>query len=108
MTEFHEDYMALTGAFIWLANTTRPDLAYIASQLARFVSNPCAVHYRAALRILVYLRSSASYILVFRPDVRSPLCAYVDVDWATKFSVSGWIITFMSVPIPHAEICFQV
>ena len=99
MAQFQEDYMALTGAYLWLANVTRPDLAYIASQLARFVSNPAASHYRAALRVLVYLRTSASQMLTLRPDPSAPLCAYVDADWATKFSVSGGIISFMSAPI---------
>jgi hypothetical protein len=99
MAQYHEDYMALTGAFLWLANVTRPDLAYIASQLARFVSNLAAVHYRAALRVLVYLRASASRALVFSPDASKPLCAYVDADWATKFSVSGGLVAFMSVAI---------
>ena len=99
MAPYHEDYMALTGAFLWLANVTRPDLAYIASQLARFVSNPAAVHYRAALRVLIYLRASASRSLVFRPNARAPLCAYVDADWATRFSISGGIIAFLSVPL---------
>jgi len=38
-------------------------------------------------------------VLVFRPDDRVPLCAYVDADWATKISVSGGLIAFMSAPI---------
>ena len=91
--------MALTGAFLWLANVTRPDLAYVASQLARFVSNPAAIHYRAALRVLIYLRTSASHVLVLRPKEHAPLCGYVDADWATKFSVSGGLIAFLSVPV---------
>ena len=55
--------------------------------------------YRAALRVLVYLRTSSSHVLTFHPDASLPLCAYVDADWATKFSVSGGIISFMSAPV---------
>ena len=91
--------MALVGAYLWLANVTRPDLAYIASQLARFVSNPALIHYRAALRVLIYLQSSASQPLRLHPSDSQPLCAYVDADWVTKFSISGGIIAFMSVPL---------
>ena len=99
MTQHHEDYMELVGAYLWLANVTRSDLAYIASQLARFVSNPAALHYRAALRVLLYLRTSASNVFIIRPTPAAPLYAYVDADWATKFSVSGGLIAFMSVSI---------
>ena len=99
MAQYHEDYMALTGAFLWLANVTRPDLTYIASQLARFVSNPGAAHYKAALRVLLYLRDSASQSLILRPNPHAPLCAYLDADWAVQFSVSGGILAFMSTPI---------
>jgi hypothetical protein len=96
MAPHREDYMALIGAFLWLANVTRPDLAYIASQLARFVSNPAWIHYRAALRVLTYLRTSAATPLTLNPRSTTPLCAYVDADWATKFSVSGGVVAFMS------------
>jgi len=99
MAQYHEDYMALTGAYLWLANVTRPDLTYIAAQLARFVSNPGAAHYKAALRVLLYLRDSASTPLVLRPNASSSLCAYLDADWATQFSISGGIIAYMSVAI---------
>ena len=99
MRAHHEDYMALVGAYLWLANVTRPDLTYIASQLARFVSNPGFVHYKAALRVLIYLRASASRSLVLRPFDSRPLCAYLDADWATKFSVSGGLIALFAVPI---------
>ena len=37
--------------------------------------------------------------LFFRPNVRAPLCAYADADWATPFSISGGLIAFMSVPL---------
>ena len=35
-----QDYMALVGSFLWLANVTYFHISYAASQLARFVSNP--------------------------------------------------------------------
>ena len=39
---------------VWLANMTMPWLAYAASQLARFLTNPGPSHYAAALRVLLY------------------------------------------------------
>ena len=40
MSQFREAYMAIVGALLWLANMTRVDIAYSASQLARFMTNP--------------------------------------------------------------------
>ena len=40
MSEFRTAYMAIVGGLLWLANMTRVDIAYSASQLARFMTNP--------------------------------------------------------------------
>ena len=68
---------------------TRPELSYISSQLARFVSNPGRVHYSAALRVLLYLRGSVDRSLTYRPSASRPLRIFVDSDWAVKYSISG-------------------
>lgn len=95
MERHRDDYMSLVGAFLWLSNVSRPELAYISGQLARFVSNPGMPHYKAALRVLVYLRGTISQSLVYKADTSLPLRAFVDSDWATKFSVSGGVVEFM-------------
>lgn len=99
MAKHRSDYMSLVGAFLWLANVSRPELAYIAGQLARFVSNPGMTHYRAALRVLVYLRGNPAKDLVYHPSSHLGLRAYVDSDWAHRFSVSGGVIEYMGCPI---------
>lgn len=99
MGKHRSDYMSLVGAFLWLANVTRPELAYVAGQLARFVSNPGMVHYRAALRVLVYLKGNPSKDLMFSPSPHLGFRAYVDSDWAHRFSVSGGIMEYMGCPI---------
>lgn len=100
MAKYRSDYMSLVGAFLWLANhVSRPELAFIAGQLARFVSNPGMTHYRAALRVLVYLRGDQSKCLTFRPSSHLEFRAYVDSDWAHRFSVSGGLMEYMGCPI---------
>ena len=99
MQAHHDDYMSLVGAFLWLCNVTRPELAYIASQLARFVSNPGRVHYTAALRVLLYLDGTSSRSLLFKPKRQLGFQIYVDSDWAVKFSVSGAIFVLYGCPI---------
>lgn len=99
MEPYRETYMSLVGAYLWLSNVSRPDLCFISSQLARYVSNPGYTHYRAALRVLIYLQGSSTRSLTFQPNVNLPLRAFVDANWATKFSISGGVIDYMGCPV---------
>ena len=90
MASKHDEYMSMVGAILWIANVTRPELAFAASQLARFVSNPGEAHHAAAVRVLYYLHGSAQRGLVFSATA-SPLVIYSDSDWSADFSVSGCV-----------------
>ena len=92
-TRRHE-YMSIVGAILWLANVTRFELAFAASQLARYVSNPGEIHFEAAVRVLIYLKHSANRVLTFKADASRPLEIYVDSDWSVKFSSSGAMFFF--------------
>ena len=94
MSQFREAYMAIVGALLWLANMTRVDIAYSASQLARFMTNPGPSHFKAAIRVLLYLRDTTDRALVMRPDPTRGLESFVDSSWATKFSCSGGMFFF--------------
>jgi hypothetical protein len=94
MADRRAAYMAIVGSVLWLANMTRPEIAYAASQLARFVSNPGEVHFNAALRVLIYLDGSRSRCLTFRPDTERGLDVYVDSSWLSRFSCSGALFFF--------------
>lgn len=99
MGSHRKDYMSLVGAFLWLANVTRPELSYIAGQLARFVSNPSMLHYRAALRVLLYLKSTQAQALTFQPQGSESIRCFVDSDWSSEFSISGGVIDYMGCPV---------
>ena len=87
-------YMSMVGGFLWLANMTMWHLAYPAGQLARFLTNPGPSHFRAAIRVLAYLRDGGSRSLVLAPNTARGLDVYVDSDWGVKFSVSGCLIFY--------------
>ena len=89
MAAKREVYMSLVGGFLWLANMTFPELAYGSGQLARFLTNPGETHFRAAVRMLLYVRGASKRCLVFQPDLTRGLQTYVDSSWAVKFSCSG-------------------
>lgn len=46
------------GSLLFAAVTTRPDIAFATSRLARFLSNPSPEHHDAADRVLLYLLST--------------------------------------------------
>jgi len=89
-----EAYMSLTGGYQWLANMTMFNLAYVASQLSRFLTNPGPSHFRACIRVLVYLRDNGNRPLVFAPNSTRGLDTFVDSNWGTRFSVSGCLIFY--------------
>ena len=66
-------------------------MTYAVGVLARYVSNPGAIHYRAIQRLLVYLASTVDKGLLLAPSMM-PLEAYSDANWASKFSTSGGLI----------------
>lgn len=51
-------YQRKIGSLLFAAVTTRPDVAFATSRLARFLTNPGETHHRAADRVLLYLRST--------------------------------------------------
>ena len=106
-------YMALVGAFLWLSNMTRHEIAHVTSQLARFISNPGITHFNAAMRVLIYLNNTRTRGLRYAPNDTLPLHVLVDSSWETKFSCSGAYFFFMGCPFhwfqrPNARSRFPV
>ena len=51
-------YSQLVGALMYLATSTRPDIAYTVSKLACFNSNPGKVHWTAVKHLFRYLKGT--------------------------------------------------
>ncbi|XP_070152493.1 uncharacterized protein [Polyergus mexicanus] len=77
----HKPYRELIGSLIYLANATRPDLAFAASALSRFCTDPEEAHWKLAKRVLRYLQHTAGYGITYTKDCKE-MQAYVDSDWA--------------------------
>lgn len=99
MYSCRDAYMSLVGAYLWLANVTRPELCYISAQLARYVSNPGKAHYKAALRVLMYLDNTSAKGLILKPNLDLGLRVFVDANWSTQFSISGGLVDYMGTPV---------
>jgi hypothetical protein len=74
-------YNSVVGSLMYLAVTTRPDIAYSAGVLARFNSNPGPAHWQAAKHVLRYLKGTIDHKLVYQPSTSSePFITYSDAD----------------------------
>ena len=65
----------------WLAKSTRPDIAFAVSQVARFQVNPRRSHENAVLRICKYLRDTKEEGMTMRAK-NEGFVVYADSDFA--------------------------
>jgi len=100
-------YRELVGGLIYLANATRPDIAFAASVLSCFCSNPGYEHWLIAKRVLKYLKATAHYGITYIKDDES-LKAYSDSDWASNIddrkSRSGNALFLSGAPVSWKSI----
>lgn len=75
----HRPYRELIGGLIYLANATRPDIAFAASTLSQFSTNPGRVHWLLAKRVLKYLKGILHYTINYVKS-KDNLIAYTDSD----------------------------
>ena len=62
---WREHYGSIVGAVLYIALSTRPDIAHAATMRARVVSNPSYSDWLACKRILRYLKGTSSMGLTF-------------------------------------------
>lgn len=88
-------YAEMVGSLLYLTVNTRPDLAYCAGVLSRFVANPCDVHWKAAKRVLRYIAGTIDRGIVYQRGGVA-VEAFADSDYAgeqdTRKSTSGVVI----------------
>lgn len=96
--ETQNDYRQLIGCLMYLANSTRPDIAFAVNYFSRFQSKPNEEHWMYAKHILRYLKNTKEAQMVLEPNDDKNLVVYVDADWAndvnTRKSTSGYIIKY--------------
>ena len=63
--KLRHDYRGLVGSIAYLSLFTRPDLAFPAHILSRFLSNPRFAHWQASKHVLRYLRGTADVGITF-------------------------------------------
>ncbi|KAG6385237.1 hypothetical protein SASPL_154067 [Salvia splendens] len=74
-------YKSLVRSLRYLTNT-RPDILYATWLVSRYMENPTTSHFKAAKRILRYLRGTIDYGLFYSHTNDYKFVGYSDSDWA--------------------------
>ncbi|KAE9617992.1 putative RNA-directed DNA polymerase [Lupinus albus] len=80
----HVPYASAVGSLMYAMVCTRPDLAYAASMVSRYMHNPGKDHWSAVKWIFRYLKGTSDIGLVFDRSKATPndVVGYVDSDYA--------------------------
>jgi hypothetical protein len=101
-------YAWLIGELQFIANATRPDIAYAISRLSSYTANPSMQHVSALKRVLRYLSGTRTYGITYSDVLWHPnqFFGYADASFATTdklksitgyvFKMSGGAITWYS------------
>jgi hypothetical protein len=100
-------YQRLVGCLLYLAVSTRPDIAFSAMWLGQFSANPSRAHFLAAKHVLRYLSGTRTLVLMYgnvQPSSPPSLQGFMhnlgcsDADWASdagdRRSISGYCFFF--------------
>jgi hypothetical protein len=88
----------LAGSVLYAATITRPDLAYPASVLCRYISKWSLDHWKAAKHLLRYIRGTSDLCLTFDAHGgKRMLLGWADADWGgcmdTRRSTTGYVFS---------------
>lgn len=96
-------YRSLIGGLRYLADMTRPDIAFAVGELSRFLNNPGEVHMQAAKRVLRYLKGTKHWKVRFDCNKELTLFGYSNSDWGgdldTRRSTSDYIFKMCGGPV---------
>jgi len=105
------NYRQAVGILEYLKITTRPDITFAVSQVARFSNNPKRSHGKALIRIARYLKGTNDKGLVINPTTDSFFECYCDAHFCGLWQVTdpedpksvhsrtGFVIVYAGVPI---------
>jgi len=96
-----QSYQELLGALLYLANGTRPDIAFAVGRLSRYAAAPTAEHLAAAKTVLRYIKGSTHLGLKYAAP--GELVGYSDADFAadvdSRRSTTGYVFIYNGAAI---------
>lgn len=96
-------YQELVGGLLYIAQGSRPDIAWSVSNVSKFNNNPGKPHWAAAKRILRYLKGTSDAKLRFSKQENPDLIGFSDSDWASdhedRRSCTGYSFLMQGGPV---------
>lgn len=96
-------YREAVGSLLYLATTTRPDIAYAVGQVSQFCQNPGKAHWSGVKRILAYLSGTQKHGLRFGAGQEPLITGFSDADFARDMdqrrSITGYIFFAHEGPV---------
>ena len=77
-------YLNVIGAFMYLANYTRPDIAFSVNLLTRFSSTPIIRHWNGIKHVLHYLHETTDMGLFYSNESKQKLLGYADARYLSN------------------------
>lgn len=91
-------YLQFIGKLNYLARSTRPDLAFVASHLATFCSSYQREHWDACLDVMRYVKGTMDTSITYRRDGNEQPVGYSDANYAgdsgDRKSISGYAFMY--------------
>lgn len=73
-----KNYRSIIGSLQYLSVATRPDITQAVSKLSRYLQNPGIKMWKAALRVLQYLKGTIHYGITYTKQGKQSIVPYVD------------------------------
>jgi uncharacterized protein YlbG (UPF0298 family) len=100
-------YRQAVGALLYLALSTRPDILFAVTNLARYVNNFTEFHWTSVKRIFHYLQGSKNYAICYTKTKQTEVFGYSDSDWGgneqDRKSISAFAFKMCNGPIMWAS-----
>ena len=88
-------YQSAVGSLLYLSSSTRPDITYAMSTVAKYSANPTKQHWIAVKRIFRYLKGTLNHGLLYSRNESTECVGFSDSDWGgdldDRKSTSGYI-----------------
>ena len=96
-------YLSVIGALMYLANCTRPDIAFSVNLLARYSSAPTRRHWKGIQHILRYLSGTTDMGLFYSNKSKEKLLGYADAGYLSDLhkarSQTGYVFNYNGTAI---------
>jgi hypothetical protein len=96
-------FRSMVGKLLFAANTCRPDLAFAASTLSRYIKDPRDNHVAAAKHVLRYIKGTLDHGLVYMKSDVFKIVGFSDSDWAgdkyDRKSITGYVFMLAGAAI---------